>query len=104
MMYCQQPTSSFLESTAINGSRKHLHVQMSSDEINHLRGTIDQLREELHEERSRVDALKACLEQEREKYNQLSSSIADQPQSIMMQSKGDKSIGLDQEVVLFYSR
>ena len=57
-MYCQQPTFSFLESTTINGSRKHLHVQMSSDEINHLRGTIDQLREELHEERSRVDALK----------------------------------------------
>ena len=81
-------------------------MQMSNDEINHLRGTIDQLREELHEERSRVDALKACLEQEREKYNQLSSSIdTQQPQSIMVPSKSEKSSsGLDQEVVIFYSR
>ena len=50
-------------------------MQMSNDEINLMRGTIDQLKEELHEERSRVDALKACLEQEREKYEQLSASI-----------------------------
>ena len=66
---------SLTETANVNGSRKYLHMQMSNDEINLMRGTIDQLKEELHEERSRVDALKACLEQEREKYEQLSASI-----------------------------
>ena len=62
------PLFPFTETANVNGSRKYLHVQMPNDEINLMRGTIDQIKEELHEERSRVDALKACLEQEREKY------------------------------------
>ena len=67
------------------GSRKYLAVQMSTDEVNHLRATIDQLKNELHEERTRVDALKACLEQEREKYNKLTTSMdQNQPQSIQL--------------------
>ena len=69
------PLFPFTETANVNGSRKYLHVQMPNDEINLMRGTIDQIKEELHEERSRVDALKACLEQEREKYEQLSASI-----------------------------
>ena len=72
------------------GSRKYLAVQMSTDEINHLRATIDQMKNELHEERTRVDALKACLEQEREKYNKLSTSMdQNQPQSIQL-ANGNK--------------
>ena len=72
------------------GSRKYLAVQMSTDEVNHLRATIDQMKNELHEERTRVDALKACLEQEREKYNKLSTSMdQNQPQSIQL-ANGNK--------------
>lgn len=94
------------------GSRKQLAVQMSADEINHLRATIDQLRTELNEERSRVDALKSCLEQEREKYNKL-SSMNQQPQSIMINNEGKekklyqnegKEKRLDQEVIVYYAR
>ena len=63
---------------------------MSTDEVNHLRATIDQMKNELHEERTRVDALKACLEQEREKYNKLSTSMdQNQPQSIQL-ANGNK--------------
>ena len=100
------------------GSRKQLAVQMSTDEINHLRNTIDQLRHELHEERSRVDALKACLEQEREKYNKLSMAVQEQqaqPHSILIKAttaNGDseaksaeaKQNQLDQEVIVYYAR
>ena len=65
---------------------------MSTDEVNHLRATIDQMKNELHEERTRVDALKACLEQEREKYNKLSTSMdQNQPQSIQL-ANGNKII------------
>lgn len=108
----------FTESTT-SGSRRHLAVQMTADEINHLRATIEQLKGELHEERTRVDALKACLDQERDKYNQLSASL-DQPHSMMVQARqagkpahlqaiqeGDEQkvpITLDQEVVIYYAR
>ena len=64
---------------------------MSAESINHLRATIDQLRNELHEERSRVDALKSCLEQERQKYNKLSMTQSvdqHQPQSILISACG----------------
>ena len=86
---------------------------MSTDEMNHLRATIDQLKNELHEERSRVDALKSCLEQERDKYNKLSTSMDHyQPQSIQMTSGGDMAENkneqdqtrLDQEVIVYYVR
>ena len=79
------------ESSSTHGSRKHLvvsNVQMTSDEMSHLRSTIDQLRNELGEERNRVDALKSCLQQEREKYNKLSVDLQ-QPQSIIQ--SGNKS-------------
>ena len=86
---------------------------MSTDEMNHLRATIDQLKNELHEERSRVDALKSCLEQERDKYNKLTTSMDHyQPQSIQMTSGGDMAENkneqdqtrLDQEVIVYYVR
>lgn len=83
---------------------------MSVDEINHLRATIDQLRNELHEERNRVDALKACLEQERDKYNKLSASIVEQqPPSIQESTaaaatKNTQQNQLDQEVIVYYAR
>lgn len=83
---------------------------MSVDEINHLRATIDQLRNELHEERNRVDALKACLEQERDKYNKLSASIVEQqPPSIQestaaVATKNTQQNQLDQEVIVYYAR
>lgn len=94
------------------GSRKYLAVQMSTDEVNHLRATIDQLKNELHEERTRVDALKACLEQEREKYNKLSTSMdQNQPQSIQLANGGNlegkseqDQTRLDQEVIVYYVR
>ena len=65
---------------------------MTSDEMSHLRSTIDQLRNELGEERNRVDALKSCLQQEREKYNKLSVDLQ-QPQSIIQSgnNNGKKS-------------
>ena len=84
---CNLISGQFTESF---GSRKYLAVQMSTDEVNHLRATIDQMKNELHEERTRVDALKACLEQEREKYNKLTTSMdQNQPQSIQL-TNGNK--------------
>ena len=59
------------------------NVQITPDDMSHLRSTIDQLRHELGEERTRVDALKSCLQQEREKYNKLSTELQQQPQSIL---------------------
>merc|ERR1712029_196913 len=81
---------------------------MTSDEMSHLRSTIDQLRNELGEERNRVDALKSCLQQEREKYNKLSVDLQ-QPQSIIQSAQKtdettQKSPRLDQEVIVYYAR